>query len=700
VPRLIKLSGVLDDPTGKPLSGPVDINFAIYKSESDAEPLWQETQILSLDEQGRYTVLLGAMQPEGLPVELFASAEARWLGVSAGELPEQPRILLASVPYALKAGDAETLGGKPASAYLLAQPTENSAPAKSGTGGGTRAGAAGAPSRWRPVAGVPTPLAVGGASSGATNFLAKWVDSSNDLGNSLMFDNGTNVGIGTATPGTLNGTYFPSLLLQASQAGASTYLTADTALAGGYAGVLLNRGAASANNRLWAIENRPATSNTSSQFAISTYTDAGTPTALLTLSRAGNLGIGTTTPGTLNGSYFPSLLLQASQAGASTYLTADTALAGGYAGVLLNRGVASPNNRLWAIENQPAAGNASSQFAISTYSDAGMPAALLTILRSGNVGIGTTTPAFPLDVAGNINSSGTINAVSFTGSGAGLTGVNAATAVTATNALELGGSLPSAYATTGANTFNGSQSVVASASGVTALSVQATDVTSANTGVSGLADGAAGTGVVGEAENGSLAIGLWGISSSGYAGQFTGNLNVTGAITAGTKDFKIDDPIDPANKYLYHASVESAEMMNVYSGNVTLDDKGEGDVVLPHWFEALNRDFRYQLTCIGGFSPVYIAEEIKQSRFKIAGGKPGMKVSWQVSGIRQDAFARAHPLQVEVAKPERERGFYIHPELYGAGEEKDVEWANHPQQMRRISESQAKAAGWQRPEER
>jgi len=185
--------------------------------------------------------------------------------------------------------------------------------------------------------------------------------------------------------------------------------------------------------------------------------------------------------------------------------------------------------------------------------------------------------------------------------------------------------------------------------------------------------------------------------ASGYAGQFTGNLNVTGVITAGTKDFKIDDPIDPANKYLYHASVESAEMMNVYSGNVTLDDKGGADVALPAWFEALNGDFRYQLTCIGGFSPVYIAQEITQGHFKIAGGKPGIKVSWLVTGVRQDAFARAHPLQVEVEKPERERGLYIHPELYGAGQEKDVEWANHPRQMRRISERRAKPAPSERP---
>ena len=120
VPRLIKFSGELRDLAGKPLTGAVDAHFAIYRAQQDAAPIWEETQTLQLDEQGRYSVLLGAMQAEGLPVELFTSGEARWLGMQVGNLPEQPRVLMVSVPYALKAADAETLGGKPASAYALA----------------------------------------------------------------------------------------------------------------------------------------------------------------------------------------------------------------------------------------------------------------------------------------------------------------------------------------------------------------------------------------------------------------------------------------------------------------------------------------------------------------------------------------------------------------------------------------------------
>ena len=116
-----------------------------------------------------------------------------------------------------------------------------------------------------------------------------------------------------------------------------------------------------------------------------------------------------------------------------------------------------------------------------------------------------------------------------------------------------------------------------------------------------------------------------------------GSLSVQGFIEKTGGGFKIDHPIDPANKYLNHAYVESPDMMNVYNGNVILNPDGEAIVELPEWFEALNKDFRYQLTCIGGFAPVFFAEEISNNRFKIAGGKSGMKVSWQVTGIRKDA---------------------------------------------------------------
>jgi hypothetical protein len=157
-------------------------------------------------------------------------------------------------------------------------------------------------------------------------------------------------------------------------------------------------------------------------------------------------------------------------------------------------------------------------------------------------------------------------------------------------------------------------------------------------------------------------------SAGGYAGNFQGNVRVTGTLSKGGGSFKIDHPLDPENRYLQHSFVESPDMMNVYNGNVILGDDGAAWVTLPEWFEALNRDFRYQLTCIGGFAPVYVAQEIEDNRFQIAGGSPGLKVSWQVTGIRHDPFAQANPVVVEEDKPPEEQGTYLHPPAYGQPE--------------------------------
>jgi hypothetical protein len=176
------------------------------------------------------------------------------------------------------------------------------------------------------------------------------------------------------------------------------------------------------------------------------------------------------------------------------------------------------------------------------------------------------------------------------------------------------------------------------------------------------------------------------------AALFEGNLVVRGMLLGGVKLFQIDHPLDPANKYLNHASVESPEMKNVYDGVVVLDGNGEAVVQLPDWFEALNREFRYQLTCIGGFAPVYIAEEIHNNRFTIAGGRPGLKVSWQVTGVRHDAYATAHPIVVEEDKPDTQRGHYLYPELFGQLKETSIGWLDHLdllQDMKQMKQAQS-----------
>ncbi len=192
----------------------------------------------------------------------------------------------------------------------------------------------------------------------------------------------------------------------------------------------------------------------------------------------------------------------------------------------------------------------------------------------------------------------------------------------------------------------------------------ATATTGANSGVYGRSKGSAGHGVYGWAEATSgTNYGVYGRTSSvsGYAGYFQGDLHTTGNLSKAGGSFKIDHPLDPANQYLYHSFVESPDMMNIYNGNITTDAEGLAVVVLPDWFQALNRDFRYQLTVIGQFAQAIVAQEIEDNRFVVRTDKPQVKVSWQVTGIRQDAYANAHRIPVEEAKPAGERGLYLHP---------------------------------------
>jgi hypothetical protein len=229
------------------------------------------------------------------------------------------------------------------------------------------------------------------------------------------------------------------------------------------------------------------------------------------------------------------------------------------------------------------------------------------------------------------------------------------------------------YGVLGEN-MSGGYGIVGRANAASVSGVVGTNDAANGWAVYGLAQGAGGVGVRGFAEDGT-GYGVYGINNGGgQAGHFLGNVQVTGNLSKGGGSFKIDHPLDPENKYLYHSFVESPDMINVYNGNVTLDGKGEATVQLPEWFSALNRDFRYQLTTIGGFAPVYIAEKVKDNRFKIAGGSPGLEVSWQVTGIRQDPYANAHRIPVEEDKPANEKGKYLHPTEWGQPESAGIDY--------------------------
>ncbi len=194
-----------------------------------------------------------------------------------------------------------------------------------------------------------------------------------------------------------------------------------------------------------------------------------------------------------------------------------------------------------------------------------------------------------------------------------------------------------------------------------------------SSGVKGVSKGTTGNGigVFGKTESG---YGVYGeATGTGYAGYFSGKVHIAGNLTKLTGTFKIDHPLDPENKYLSHSFVESPDMKNVYDGLVTLSERGDAVIQMPVWFEALNRDFRYQLTAVGAPAPdLHVADEIRGGAFRVAGGSAGLKVSWQVTGIRKDATAVRNPIVVEEEKPDREKGTYLDPLAFGQPAEKGL----------------------------
>jgi hypothetical protein len=348
------------------------------------------------------------------------------------------------------------------------------------------------------------------------------------------------------------------------------------------------------------------------------------------------------------------------------------------------------NGKAWACANPTGTGTVTSVGLSAPSSDFTVGGSPVT--TSGSLALNWNTAPTSSDTANAIvkrDSTGSFSA----------NNINLATLnVNATNALAII-----------ANATGGDAAILGGSdtnSGVAGTSVSGDGVfgdSNSGNGVEGDSGGADGFGVYGtnsaedsiaiygidttESSAGLVGIAPYAVIANGsvLAGEFIGNVEVEGALSKDSGSFKIDHPLDPANKYLYHSFVESPDMMNIYNGNVTTDAAGEAVVALPEWFETLNRDFRYQLTVLGQFAQAIISGKVANHQFSIKTDKPNVEVSWQVTGIRQDAWANAHRIPVEEMKPEKERGFYRHPELYNAAPEKSVAWARHPRVMKPVN---------------
>jgi trimeric autotransporter adhesin len=940
VPRLVSFGGVLKDHTGKVAAGVVNLTFSLYEFQEGGTPLWTETQSLQLDEQGRYTVLLGASAPTGLPLELFTTGRARWLGVQPGlsGVGELPRALLAGVPYAVKAADADTLGGQPASAYMLVPTNASSQAGGTSVAVGTtvvvtQPASASAPGVSSNLSSAPVPLtsctSVTSDGTAVANQIAKFTAPCNITKSAMSETSGKvsiagslqlpSTGTATATKGFnsqptdwLASSYNNSTKKAVSQDfrwqaepagnntaspsgtlnllfGANGVVPAETGFSISSKGII---NFASGQTLPTVTGNETVTGNVSATQLVSTVATGTAPLSVASTTQVPNLnasllgglpasafqpagsyatlgannftgnqsvtgnasatGAVSGGSGTFSGSSF-SQLLTVTQTGTgtaavfsspgATVLEADstggTGLRGATTGTSATAVVGIASSNAAGSSASGVSGSTMSQFGSgvagssgnSTSTGAGIwggsrstigPAGLFTNFAGGPIILGTNNGVQRLlvDGGGNVTATGTgsFNAIA----------VNSNAQVANLNASLLGGFFPSAfqpagaYATLGANNFTGNQSVTgnlsstgavsggsgtfngsgqvdsagvnggaptpgvvfgAGASGETISSNRTNNTAGANfqgldfytasnprlsitnSGSVGIgtrapsatlnvvsstfADGidvvgfsaASGSGTVGIKTTGGNSTGNYlagsgitatgggamtstfynggtgviatggnsntqggdgidafpgtGSSGKGLAGNFYGDVNVqgngifhqdvniTGNLTAFSKNFKIDHPLDPANKYLFHASIESSDVMNLYNGNAVLDKHGRAWIELPEWFQALNREFRYQLTAIGAPGPnLYIAKEVEANRFQIAGGKPGMKVSWQVTGIRQDPYVEAHRMKVEQEKPADERGYYLNPEAYGQPKEKGIQYAHHRQPPR------------------
>lgn len=226
-----------------------------------------------------------------------------------------------------------------------------------------------------------------------------------------------------------------------------------------------------------------------------------------------------------------------------------------------------------------------------------------------------------------------------------------------------------------------------------------------NTGVWGQTTDGAGYGVFGLNASTGITDNNIGVSGEGWVGVFGKSLDGTGfgvysdgeLGASGPKSFVIDHPLDPENKLLKHYCMESPEVLNLYRGNIVLDQNGEAVVALPEYFESVNTNFSYNLTPIGAAVNLYIKEKINNGQFVIAGGNPNMEVSWTVYAERNDAYLQTYPNAKAVEVEKRQKGKYIHPELYGQPEENSMFPSNSMQEKLKLKDKDSEKPVLKKP---
>jgi trimeric autotransporter adhesin len=746
VPRLITFSGTLGsvataaDESGvviAPATAPtkvVAVTFSLYSEETGGAALWSEVQNVHVDSTGHYTVELGASKPDGLPMDIFASVQAHWLGVQPQDHAEQPRVLLVSVPYALKSADAETFGGLPPSAYQLAPAQETNQATAQGTGVAAISGAGNSSTG----SGKP-PVVTLVYGNGTPGYIPLWNSFTSETSSTMYQNPATKyIGIGTIAPiaslavtnnnmdtafaGITTASTVPAIFaLNQATSGQSLAIKAQTLSTTGIA--VAGRASAVTGSNVGA----EGESDSSSGIGVLGVTTASSGSTIgvdgQNNSPNGAGVVGSTYAPTGPSSGVEGLAIGPDATAVLGYNKAATGQATGVEGQSDSLAGVGVFGVATAVSGKASGvlGNTSSPTGFGVYGEN-------TATAGSAYGVGGST------ASGDSNASGVYGqATSVTGATNGVFGATNSTDGNADGvyglAIPATGGANGVQGTTYAPNGYGVWGIAKSTDPGTSYGVYGQSVSGdavhglftgvngsgvvgvANTSGSGFTEGAAGinlattgpsNGVYGTTASPAGAGGIFENTGGGLSilarvnanqnsfsvdgagnGWFNGNLtvkgggsNIAGTVTiAGdlnvngnlnklSGSFKIDDPIDPSNKYLSHSFVESPDMLNIYNGVVRLDARGEAWVVLPSYFEALNRDFRYQLTSVGSPQPrLYIAREVNGNRFKISGGRANGKVSWLVTGVRQDAWANDHRIPNEEDKLEK-RGTYLYPGAY------------------------------------
>jgi hypothetical protein len=686
VPSTIGFQGLLTDENGAPLpSGDYSISFRIYTSEGGGTALWTEVQSVAVVD-GVANATLGRINPLDLPFDV-----QYWLGLTIGQSSSElsPRLIISAVAYSLSAKTVED-----------GSITES----KIGEGAVTTAKLAEGAVETAAIADAAvslTKISTGGAVNGQT----------------LVFDQGQLVWGAPSGEGVISQVEAGAGL----EGGGTTGSVSLSVAAEGITSTMLGAGAVT-SQKLGDL------AVTEGKIENGAVTAPKIPNGELPLNKLNTTGASASQVVTFNGSTPVWSALNLADGSVETADLADGAVTGpkisstgaSASDILTFDGA----NVLWA----PAAGVGPGTIGTDELADAAVTAPKLrdsavTAVKLAPLAVGeskiadaavTTTKVADAAVTTSKIADSSVSTAKLVDGSVG-TGKLALGAVTsdqiAASAVNLSKIDPTEGLDTQVLTISGNAVIWSDPAGLGPGSVGEIELADNSVGASKIKTGAVTTGKINDAAVGNAALADGAVtnvkiapttilldrinvdaSSQGdflvvnagalnFANVFPssiqvgtdgqnanltikGDVDISGSITKGSGTFKIDHPLDPENKYLYHSFVESDEMLNVYSGNAELDADGRALVRLPDWFESANKDYRYQLTCIGGYSPVYIEREIVDGDFVIGGGTPGLRVSWQITAVRDDPYARKKRVKVEVDKPASERGSYLHPEAY------------------------------------